>query len=94
MFRGVVGGGWFPVENEGKGEGGGEGGVGWGQAEEPASQCARVCQTYPLAIYPLVSPRCLAGPIGQVISVTRVLLELDITHMNWPQDFSGNIRAA
>ena len=52
------GGGWvgFPVENEGKGEGGGEGGgVGWGQAKEPASQCARICQNYPLAKYPLVS---------------------------------------
>ena len=61
-FRGVVGGG-FPVENKGKGEwGGGWGGVGWGPAKEPASQCARVCQNYPLAIYPLVSPR-----IGKVI---------------------------
>ena len=52
-FRGVVGVG-FPVENEGKGEGWGGvgGGVGWGQAKEPASPCARVCQNYPLAIYP------------------------------------------
>ena len=32
-------------------------GVGWGQTKEPASQCARFCQNYPLAIYPLVSPR-------------------------------------
>ena len=47
-FRGVVGGG-SPVENEGKREGGGEG---WGgPAKEPASQCARVCQNYPLANY-------------------------------------------
>ena len=46
-------GGVFPVENEGKGELGGEGGGGGvGQAKEPASQCARVCQSYPLANYP------------------------------------------
>ena len=32
-------------------------GAGWGQAQEPASQCARVCQNYPLAIYPVVSSR-------------------------------------
>ena len=50
---GVVGCG-FPVENEGKGEGSGEGGVGWGQAKEPASQCTRVCQNYPLANYPII----------------------------------------
>ena len=54
-------GGWwgvvFAVEYEGKGEGVGRVGVGWGQAKEPASQCARLCQNYPLAIYPLVSPR-------------------------------------
>ena len=30
------------------------GGVGWGLVKEPASQCARVCQDYPLANYPLV----------------------------------------
>ena len=30
--------------------------MGWGPAHEPASQCARVCQNYPLANYPLVSP--------------------------------------
>ena len=45
-FRWVGGGWWwFFLENEGKGEGG-------GQAKEPASQCAHVCQNYPL-----VSPR-------------------------------------
>ena len=33
-------------------EWGGRGGV-----KEPESQCARVCQNYPLANYPLVSPR-------------------------------------
>ena len=56
-FGGVVGGG-FPLEIEGKWGGHQEGGgVGWGQAKELASQCARVCQNYPLAIYPLVSPR-------------------------------------
>ena len=43
-FRGVVGD-CFLVENEGKGEWGGEGG---------AVGCARVCQSYSLAIYPLV----------------------------------------
>ena len=37
---GVVGGGLL-MQNKGKGDGGG------GQAKEPASQCARVCQTYP-----------------------------------------------
>ena len=31
-------------------------GAGWGQAKEPASQFASVCQNYPLANYPLVSP--------------------------------------
>ena len=52
------GGGRFSAENEGKGEGGGEEGwVGWGQAKEPASQCIRVCQNYPLAICLLVSHR-------------------------------------
>ena len=55
---GVVGVG-FPVERGGQGEGVGREGVGrvgggWGQAKEPASQCARVCQNYLLAIYPLV----------------------------------------
>ena len=44
----------FPVEKKGKGEGVG---LGSGQAKEPASQCARVCENYPLANYPLVSPR-------------------------------------
>ena len=48
----VVGG--LPVENEGKGEGGGEGGD---RQKEAASQCARVCQNYPLANQPWVSPR-------------------------------------
>ena len=33
------------------------GGVGWGQAKELASRCARVCQSYPLANYPLVPSR-------------------------------------
>ena len=43
------------MENEGKGEGCGKGGVvGWEEAKEPASQYARICQNYPLAIYPLV----------------------------------------
>ena len=56
------GGGGFPMENEGQGEGAGDGrGVGWEPAKEPAklpfSKCARVCQNYPLANYPLVSPR-------------------------------------
>ena len=38
--------GGFPLENEGKGEGGREGGgVGWGQAKEPASQCASFVET-------------------------------------------------
>ena len=58
---GVGSGGWrcgFPVEYEGKGEGGGEGQrMGWGQAKELASQCAGVCQDYPLPNYPLVSSR-------------------------------------
>ena len=42
------------MENEGQGERGGGGlGVGWELGKEPASQCARVCQNYPLANYPL-----------------------------------------
>ena len=46
------------MEDEGKEEGGRESGVvGWGEAKQKASQCAHVCQNYPLAIYPLVSPR-------------------------------------
>ena len=32
-----------------------------GEAKEPASQCACVCQNYPLANYPSVSPRALKG---------------------------------
>ena len=45
------------MENERKrGRGWGGWAVGWGPAKELASQCARVCQNYPLAIYPLVSP--------------------------------------
>ena len=35
---------WFSVENEG----------GVGQAKEPASHCARVCQNHPLVKYPLL----------------------------------------
>ena len=50
------GGCWFPVKNKGQREGGGEGAVGWGQAKEPAIECARVCQNYPLENYPLDSP--------------------------------------
>ena len=48
-FRWVVGGG-LPVQNEGKGEGGGEG------DRRRSRQCARVCQSDPLANYPLGSP--------------------------------------
>ena len=59
-LRWVVGGG-FPVESKGKGWGGG-----WGQAMEPASPCARVCQNYPLANYPLVSPRLEKNQIADV----------------------------
>ena len=60
-FRWVVRGG-FPVEIEGKGEWGWEGsGAGWGHAKELASQCVQVCQNYPLANYPLASPRVIAG---------------------------------
>ena len=39
-----------------KGRGWGVWGVECGQATEPANQCASVCQNYPLANYPLVSP--------------------------------------
>ena len=42
---GAGSGGWWGKEVEG----GGLVGWGWGQAKEPASQCARVCQKYPLA---------------------------------------------
>ena len=45
-------GGWFSC---GKCEG--KRGVGWGQAKERASPCAGICQNYPLANYPLVSPQ-------------------------------------
>ena len=54
--------GGFPVENV-KGKGSGEGrGVVWELAKEPASQCACVCQNYPLTNYPLVnfSPKNIA----------------------------------
>ena len=78
-------GGGFPLENKGKGEGEPGGwGVGWGPAKEPASQCARVCQNYPLAIYPLVSllwgalahsakvcPLLGSEECGEVFSVTN-----------------------
>ena len=49
---------------------GGEGrAVGWGPAKEAASQCARVCQNYPLANYPLVSPQTLS--IGAILGVPQ-----------------------
>ena len=50
-FRWVAGGG-SPVDMREEREG-----VGWGQAKEPPSQCAHVCQNYLVANYPLVSPR-------------------------------------
>ena len=55
-FRGVVRGGGVSCGKGGEGVGR-TGGVEWGQAQEPASQCARVCQNYPLGNYHLVSPR-------------------------------------
>ena len=66
------GGAWFSSGNRGRGEGGGEGGgVGWGQAKEPASQCARVCQNYPVAIYPLY---CFSLNSQQVMQSTPLPL--------------------
>ena len=54
--------GGFPVENEGSVVGGGFGGEGgWEQAKELASQCARICQNYPLAIYLLFLPDVWGG---------------------------------
>ena len=41
---------FLPVEIEGKGRGARR--VGGGQAKEPASQCARVCQNYPFFSLP------------------------------------------
>ena len=42
--------------------------MGWGPAKEPASPCARVCQNYLLANYPLVSP------VQQATLTTHTLL--------------------
>ena len=55
----MVGGGFlWKMREKGKGVEKVEGGVGWGGlAKEPASQCAHVCQNYPLANRPLVSPQ-------------------------------------
>ena len=47
----VCGVGWFLVVGYGA-----NGGVGWALAKELASRCTLVCQNYPLANYPLVSP--------------------------------------
>ena len=52
-----------PVDTEGKGGGWG---LGWGQAKEPTSQCARVCQNYPLANYPLVSAYLLPQTVLRI----------------------------
>ena len=46
-----MGGGGFPVENEGKGEGGG--GVGTGKGTGKSMR--KLCRNYPLAIYPLLT---------------------------------------
>ena len=68
-------GGGFPVVFWARGKGVGRWGRevgGQGQTKEPASQCARVCQNYPLAIYLLVSPRSPApsflGGGGDLVS--------------------------
>ena len=52
---------FLPLEIRDKGEGGW--GLGCGQANELGSQCARVCQNYPLANYPLVCPQGIADKI-------------------------------
>ena len=63
-----VGGGGFPVGNEEKGRGWARWGVGWGLANEPASQCALVCQNYPLVSCQIIMevlfcpPLCCGGP--------------------------------
>ena len=57
VIRRVVGGG-FPMENEGKMEGGGGGwGVGVGTGKRNGKSMRKLCRNYPLANYPLVSPR-------------------------------------
>ena len=57
--RAQGGGGRCPVKKKRKGQGVVGGGVGTGKGTVPASRCECVCQNYPLAIYPLVSPRSL-----------------------------------
>ena len=55
--QGVVGGG-FPVENKGKGEGGWGGwGSEVGTGKGTGKSMRKPCRNYPLANYPLVSPR-------------------------------------
>ena len=59
-FRWVVGGGLVFLQKKKEGEGGWGGwGVRWGPAKEPASQCARICQNYPLASYPFSFPQVI-----------------------------------
>ena len=57
----VVDEGFFLMENDGKGEGGGEAGVGWGQAKEPASQCALLLSQQPLSKLPFSFSRFRIG---------------------------------
>ena len=61
-FWWVVGGGpCCPVENKGEGEGG-RWGSGGGPTKEPASECACVCQDYPLEKYlPFIADRNLSS---------------------------------
>ena len=53
------GGGWFLVESEGNGKGVGREGCGVGTGKGTGKSMRKLCRNYPLAIYPLVSPRLL-----------------------------------
>ena len=84
-FRWVVGCG-LTVENEGKGDRGGEGGG--GEPKELASQCAGVCQNYPLAKY--LFSFSLIAEISDLESCVHVYSGTRIGDVS-PRDFhSGN----
>ena len=74
-FRGVVGGG-FPVENKGKGKGVGRVGGGVGTGKGTGKSMRKLCRNYPLANYPLVSPRNAIG--RPYLAVSRFHAQLGV----------------
>ena len=73
-FRWVVGVGFLWKIKERRGRVWEGWGVGWGPAKDSASQCARVSQNYPIANYPLVSPRSqlASGPERKRLALSKM----------------------